>query len=46
VLINQAIHAIDLLLWLGPVRPNRVSASIRTLNHQIEVEDCALASLE
>jgi len=45
VLINQAIHAIDLLLWLAGA-PSRVTAQIRTLNHQIEVEDCALASLE
>lgn len=45
VLINQAIHAIDLLLWLAGV-PSRVTAQIRTLNHQIEVEDCALASLQ
>jgi UDP-N-acetyl-2-amino-2-deoxyglucuronate dehydrogenase len=45
VLINQAIHALDLLVWLAG-SPSRVSGKIRTLNHQIEVEDCALASLE
>ncbi len=45
VLINQAIHALDLLLWLGGT-PVRLSAQIRTLNHKIEVEDCALATLE
>jgi UDP-N-acetyl-2-amino-2-deoxyglucuronate dehydrogenase len=45
VLMNQAIHAVDLLQWLGG-RPERVTAQVRTLNHQIEVEDCALASLE
>jgi predicted dehydrogenase len=45
VLINQAIHAIDLLLWLAG-KPSRVTAQIRTLNHQIEIEDCAFASME
>ncbi len=45
VLINQAIHAIDMLLWLSGM-PNRVTAQMRTLNHQIEVEDAAMAILE
>ncbi len=45
VLINQAIHAIDLLLWLTGM-PMRVTARIRTLNHSIEVEDGVLAALE
>lgn len=45
VLMNQAIHAIDLLLWLTGM-PQRVTAQIRTLNHPIEVEDSALAILE
>lgn len=45
VLINQAIHAIDLLIWLAGM-PERVTAATRTLNHQIEVEDAALAILE
>ncbi len=45
VLINQAIHALDLLLWLAG-SPSRVIGQIRTLNHQIEVEDCAMAQLE
>ena len=45
VLINQAIHAIDLMLWLGG-KPARVTARARTLNHQIEVEDVAAAILE
>jgi predicted dehydrogenase len=45
VLINQAIHSIDLLLWLAGA-PSRVTAQVRTLNHHIEVEDCAIASLE
>ena len=45
VLINQAIHAIDLMLWLTG-RPARVTAQMRTLNHAIEVEDGAIAILE
>ncbi len=45
VLINQAIHAIDLLIWLAGL-PERVTARARTLNHAIEVEDAALAILE
>ncbi len=45
VLINQAIHAIDMLLWLSGL-PTRVTAQMRTLNHQIEVEDAAMAILE
>jgi predicted dehydrogenase len=45
VLINQAIHAIDLLIWLAGL-PDRVIARTRTLNHSIEVEDAALAILE
>jgi len=45
VLINQAIHAIDLLLWLTGM-PDRIAAQTRTLNHTIEVEDGAIATLE
>ena len=45
VLINQAIHAIDLMLWLTGM-PDRVTAQTRTLNHAIEVEDGAIATLE
>jgi predicted dehydrogenase len=44
-LINQAIHTIDLLLWLlGDVI--RVQARTATSLHQIEGEDTALAILE
>jgi predicted dehydrogenase len=45
VLINQAVHLIDLLIWFSGM-PNRVTAKMRTLNHQIEVEDGAMAILE
>ena len=44
-LMNQAIHSVDLLLWLmGPVAD--LSARTATLAHQrIDVEDAAVASL-
>ena len=45
VLINQAIHAIDLLIWLAGM-PVSVTARTGTLNHAIEVEDAALALLD
>jgi UDP-N-acetyl-2-amino-2-deoxyglucuronate dehydrogenase len=45
VLINQAIHVIDLMLWLTGT-PTRVDARMRTLNHDIETEDAAIAMLE
>ncbi len=45
VLINQAIHMIDLMLYLTGM-PTHVIAQTRTLNHPIEVEDAALAILE
>ncbi|XZE51768.1 Gfo/Idh/MocA family protein [Planctomycetaceae bacterium SH139] len=45
-LMNQAIHSVDLLLWLmGPVRT--VSAMVDTATHErIEVEDVAVATLK
>jgi predicted dehydrogenase len=44
-LINQAIHTVDLLLWLlGDVA--RVQASTATVLHKIEAEDTAVANLE
>jgi predicted dehydrogenase len=44
-LINQAIHTVDLLLWMfGPVA--RVYGSTATRLHVIEVEDTAAAVLE
>ena len=44
-LLNQGIHAVDLLLWLaGDVRA--VSAKVQTRIHDIEAEDNAVAWLE
>jgi UDP-N-acetyl-2-amino-2-deoxyglucuronate dehydrogenase len=45
-LMNQAIHSIDLLLWLmGPAV--EVTAHTATLAHErIEVEDCAVATVK
>ncbi|MBA7676874.1 hypothetical protein ES703_85119 [subsurface metagenome] len=44
-LINQSIHTIDLLQWMmGPVK--EIQSKIRTLVHDIKVEDTALAILE
>ena len=45
VLIKQAIHAIDLLLWLTGL-PDRVTTQAWTVHHAIEVEDSALAILK
>ncbi len=43
-LINQAIHTIDLLLWImGP--PKYLWAQIDTVAHNIEVEDIAVATI-
>ena len=45
VLVNQAIHSIDLLQWLaGPVK--RLSARTATAVHAIEGEDLAVATVE
>jgi UDP-N-acetyl-2-amino-2-deoxyglucuronate dehydrogenase len=44
-LMNQAIHTVDLVQWLfGPVA--RVSATVATRLHTIEVEDTAAAVLD
>jgi len=43
-LINQAVHTIDLLLWImGP--PKHLYAQIDTVAHEIEVEDLAVATI-
>ena len=44
-LMNQGVHGIDLLCWfMGSVK--KVSAITRTLLHNIEVEDAAVAAVE
>jgi UDP-N-acetyl-2-amino-2-deoxyglucuronate dehydrogenase len=44
VLMNQAIHEVDLVCWLGgPV--SSVAAHVATLGHQMEAEDAATVSL-
>jgi UDP-N-acetyl-2-amino-2-deoxyglucuronate dehydrogenase len=44
VLMNQAIHTVDLLRWMGgPVAS--VSAHLATLGHRMEAEDTASVSL-
>ncbi|MBX3014584.1 MAG: Gfo/Idh/MocA family oxidoreductase [Caldilineaceae bacterium] len=45
VLMNQAPHSLDLLCHLAGM-PTRVVAWNRTVRHQIEVEDTAMAMLE
>lgn len=43
-LMNQSVHLIDLLLWfMGDVA--EIQARTATLDHAIEVEDCAAATL-
>lgn len=41
VVVNQAIHTFDLMLWLAGERAISVDANISTRNHNIEVEDSA-----
>lgn len=45
VLMNQAIHGIDLLQWIGG-GVERVSADLGTLAHDIDVEDTAVINLQ
>ena len=45
VLLNQSVHFIDLLQWLGGM-PRVVHGMASTLAHDIEVEDAASALLE
>ena len=44
-LLNQGIHAIDLLQWLGGM-PRSVLGVVSTLHHNIEVEDFSTAILK
>ena len=44
-LMNQGIHGVDLLLYLVGM-PVSIKSTVRTLVHDIEVEDTALALLE
>jgi predicted dehydrogenase len=45
-LMNQAIHSVDLLVWLmGPVRSVQAMTALRA-HERIEVEDTAVATLE
>lgn len=45
-LMNQAIHSVDLLLWLmGPVKSLSAMTALRA-HERIEVEDTAVATLE
>jgi UDP-N-acetyl-2-amino-2-deoxyglucuronate dehydrogenase len=43
VLLNQAVHTVDLLLWMFG-RAREVSAQLATLTHQIAVEDSAVVN--
>jgi predicted dehydrogenase len=45
IIMNQAPHSIDLFIWLGGM-PSRVTASVETRFHRIEVEDTASAMLD
>lgn len=41
VVVNQAIHTFDLMLWLSGLEPAEIDANISTRAHNIEVEDSA-----
>lgn len=45
VLMSQAIHQIDTLVWLAGL-PSRVTAQARRVRHPVEVEDDVVALLE
>ncbi|MBI2939392.1 MAG: Gfo/Idh/MocA family oxidoreductase [Chloroflexi bacterium] len=45
VLMNQAPHSLDMLVWLGGL-PTRVVADVQTRWHRIEVEDTVSALLD
>jgi predicted dehydrogenase len=44
VLMNQAIHTIDLMRWIGGAVV-RVSANVATIGHRMDAEDTASVSL-
>jgi predicted dehydrogenase len=46
VLINQAPHHLDLFQWMAGGLPQRITASIDTRDHKIEVEDTANVILD
>ncbi|HDJ89795.1 MAG TPA: Gfo/Idh/MocA family oxidoreductase [Thermoprotei archaeon] len=43
VLINQAIHFIDIFFWLLGKKPKKIFSTINNMLHNIEVEDIASA---
>jgi predicted dehydrogenase len=45
ILMNQAAHALDQLVWMGGL-PQRVQAMTRTRLHKVEVENTALVMLD
>ncbi len=45
ILLNQAPHSLDLLLWIGGI-PKRIIATTETRLHKIEVENTVNAILE
>jgi predicted dehydrogenase len=45
ILINQAPHSLDLLLWMAG-KPQRILATVGTRHHKIEVENTANALLD
>ena len=46
VMMNQTIHALDLMCWLLNEPITRISGQIRRLAHAMEAEDLGLATLE
>lgn len=46
MLLNQAIHYIDMLLYLTSKKPVKVHCIAKTLAHDIEIDDVAMISIE
>lgn len=44
-IINQSIHTLDLLLWFENQKVKSINATLKTLKHDIEVEDYATGNL-